>query len=370
MPEIWLPYGDVETLVTLQAENLGEILESPVEDRTTEATATLGSRLAEVGQLIASDQSPTTMAVLKSLSASILQKSGLELYAKNPKRVESAVPELRGRVVAPGAEREVVLREKEVEFATPSEFSDKRARVVLGTALPDPLFGLVDSAISFCLDWVTNARWAGYEASGSKAPSPFKKTEAYDTVAELAEKFQNTRFVTIVPRGGKPHLILEDAPFDAVKNGFDEKTAPQSRAMVVGTGGRGYDDTLSGALRLLWASLNCVRPSGEILLLSECADGLGSRALEMFVTGRISDEGKKRSQYVEGIEELAYLKKLKESYSTILLSGLPEFYTKSKLGLTIARGSGEAVGKLLGRLGRTAKVNVVIRAGECRFSSG
>jgi hypothetical protein len=364
-----LPYGDVETLVTLQAENLGEIVESPVEDKTTEATTTLGTRLREVGQIIASDQRPTTMAVLKSLSGAITQTPGLVLYASNPRKVENAVPELRGRVVAPKAPLQMISRKKEVEFAAPGELTDRSVRVVLGTAQADPLFGLVDSAVSFCLEWVTNARWAGYEASGSKEPSPFKKTDAYDAVAELSQKFQSTTFVTIVPRGGKPHQLLEDAPFDAVKNAFESKTAPQSRAMIVGTGGRGYDDTLSGALRLVWGSLNCVRPSGEILLLAECADGLGSRALEMLVTGRMTDDGRKKSQYVEGIEELAYLRRLKEDYGVILLSGLPEFYSKSKLGLTIARGSGEGVGKLLGRLARTTKVNVVIRAAECLLSS-
>ena len=369
MPEIWLPYGDVETLITLQAENLGEIVESPVEDRTSEVTETLGSRLSEVGQLVTCDQRPATMAVLKSLSGAILRTPGLELYARNPRKVESAVPELRGRVHAPGGQLQVVSTEKGVEFAAPGEFSEQSVRVVLGTAQPDPLFGLADSAISFCMGWVTNARWAGYAASGSNEPSPFKKTRAYDALAELSQKFQNTTFVTIVPQGGKPHLLLEDAPFDAVKNGFEGKTAPQSRGMIVGAGGRGYDDTLSGVLRLVWASLDCVKPSGEILLLSECADGLGSRALEMLVTGRMTDEGRKKSLYVEGIEELGYLKKLKEDYGVMLLSGLPESYAKSKLGLTVARGSGEAVGKLLGKLGRTTKVNVVIRAGESLLSS-
>jgi hypothetical protein len=228
---------------------------------------------------------------------------------------------------------------------------------------------LVDSAVSFCLEWVANARWAAYASSGSKEPSPFKETDAYDAIAELSQKFQRTTYVTVVPRGGKPHLLLEDAPFDAVKNGFESKVAHQAKAMIVGTGGRGYDDTLSGALRLVWGSLSCVKPSGEILLLAECADGLGSRALEMLATGRMTDEGKKKSQYVEGIEELAYLKRLKEDYGVILLSGLPEFYSRSKLGLTIARGSGEGVGKLLGKLARTTKVNVVTRAAECLLSS-
>src|SRR5207244_10701818 len=97
----------------------------------------------------------------------------------------------------------------------------------------------------------------------------------------------------------------------------------------------------------------------------------GSDALEMLITGRMTDQGltKKKGVYVEGLEELHYLRKLKGSYSIILMSGLPELYARTKLGFATARGSAEAVGKLLGKLGRTAKVNVVTRACECCLSS-
>jgi len=106
------------------------------------------------------------------------------------------------------------------------------------------------------------------------------------------------------------------------------------------------------------------------LLVSECGDGLGSPALEMLASGRIpADGGRKREKYVPGIEEIYYLNKLKEEYGVLLLSGLPEIFAKNALGLTTARGSGEAVGRLLNRLGRTAKVNIVTREAECRVES-
>jgi hypothetical protein len=90
----------------------------------------------------------------------------------------------------------------------------------------------------------------------------------------------------------------------------------------------------------------------------------------MLVSGRIAGEGKGRKEkYVDGLEEIYYLAKLKEEYDVLLLSGLPELFAKGKLGLTTARGSGEAVGRVLNKLGRTAKVNLVTRAPECRAVS-
>jgi hypothetical protein len=84
---------------------------------------------------------------------------------------------------------------------------------------------------------------------------------------------------------------------------------------------------------------------------------------------RASEDLGLREKYVAGLEEIYYLDKLKEEYGVLLLSGLPEVFAKNKLGLTTARGSGEAVGRLLNRLGRTAKVNLVTRATECRVQS-
>ena len=106
-------------------------------------------------------------------------------------------------------------------------------------------------------------------------------------------------------------------------------------------------------------------------MISECAGGIGSPALEMLASGRIQEEkGKKREKYIPGLEEIFYLGKLKEDYGILLLSGLPETYARSKLGLTTAKGSAEAVGRVLNKVGRSGKLNVVPRASECMIESG
>jgi nickel-dependent lactate racemase len=141
--------------------------------------------------------------------------------------------------------------------------------------------------------------------------------------------------------------------------------------MVIGIGGRGYDDTLSSALRLVWNVIEGVRKAGSVLLVAECSEGMGSTALEMLVTERMGGVGeRRREKYVDGIEEVFYLNKLKDEYDLLLLSGLPETYARSKLGLTTAKGSGEAVGRILNKVGRSGKLNVVSRAPECLVDSG
>jgi nickel-dependent lactate racemase len=201
-------------------------------------------------------------------------------------------------------------------------------------------------------------------------PEPFQKSGAYDTLEGLIERAPESKFLTLVPRRGKLGMVMEDAPFDAIRNAFPRVQMPQARGLVLGAGGRGYDDTFSSALRSVWSALPGVRRAGSVLVIAECSEGVGSSALELLVTERLAEGGRRRERYVEGLEEVFYLNKLKDEYEVLLLSGLPETYARSKLGLTTAKGSGEAVGRMLNRVGRSGKVNVVPRASECLVQSG
>jgi nickel-dependent lactate racemase len=202
-------------------------------------------------------------------------------------------------------------------------------------------------------------------------PSPFLKTASYSKVEGFLEGVKDARFATVIPRGGRLRSVLVDAPFDAIKNTFVTTDLQPSRGLILGAGGAGYDDTLSMAIRGVWGATPGLRKSGSLLLVAECSEGLGSPALEMLATGRLTgDAERRRGRYVEGLEEISYLNRLKEDYDVLLLSALPEVYAKSKLGLSTARGSGEAVGRLINKTGRTARINVVGRAPECRLSSG
>ena len=243
------------------------------------------------------------------------------------------------------------------------------AKLLIGTARPDPFFGITDAKVEACLNWVTRSHAMVLDSGKVMEPTPFQKTESYESIEGLVEKFPESKFLTVVPRGGTPRTVLEDAPFDAIRNAFAKTPMPPARGMVVGIGGRGYDDTFSSAIRGVWNVLEGVRKSGSILLVAECSEGMGSTALEMLVTGRLAEGERRKEKYVEGIEEIFYLNKLKDEYDVLLLSGLPETYARSKLGLTTAKGSGEAVGRILNKMGRTGKVNIVPRAPECLVES-
>jgi hypothetical protein len=362
LPELWIPYGAVEALVTVQAENLGAVVDLQPERAAVEAER-LAERVKGAASLFVCDASPTTSELLKELSAAILAAPQLKVYSAAPRRVETAVPELKGRIATlpppvPAAEGGA--------FMAP-ELTEGGTKLFIATPRPDPLFGMVDARVAACLNWVARSRAEAARARKEMEPTPFEMTRSKEVADALARGITGARFLDIIPRGGKVRAVMEDAPFDALRNAFAESAVQPAKAVVVGAGGRGYDDTLSSAIRTAWYALGGARKAGTVLLMAECSEGLGSTALEMAATGRTLGDGRRRDAYVDGAEDVLYLSKLREEYDVLLLSGLPEVYAKSKLGLTTARGAGEAVVRLLSKLGKTGKMNVVTRANECRL---
>ena len=365
MPEIWIPYGGVETLVTLQAENLGTVAEAAPEPPNLE-----GERTAEIlrgtSRLFICDGSPITLEFLRSLVTSIGENQTMKIFSPAPKRIESAVAELKGRVstLAPPLSGE----EEEVTYAP--ELMDSGTKLFVGSARPDPMFGILDAKTSACLNWVSRSRSVAAGKQSGMEPEPLTKTAAYEAIENLSEKIPGAKYLTMVPRGGKLRTAMEDAPFDAIKNAFPRIPVAPTKGLVLGAGGRGYDDTFSSALRGIWSALDGVRRTGTVLIVAECSEGMGSTALEMLVTGRIDEGDRRKGKYIDGMEEVFYLNKLRAEYDVLLLSGLPETYARTKLGLTTAKGSGEAVGRVLNKVGRSGKINVVPRAPECLVQSG
>ncbi|HEV2226204.1 MAG TPA: hypothetical protein VGR56_05290, partial [Nitrososphaerales archaeon] len=351
---------------TIQAENLGTLVEpgtgagSPEVERLVELAKSASA-------IFISDFAPTTVELLRAMTPAIGESQALGLYSAAPKRIEGSIPELKGRVAtlpppvpSPEDQGPVFVQ----------QLSQTGTKLILGTAKPDPLFGIVDAKVQACLNWVARSHGVAAQARKGMEPEPFQKTEAYEEIERIAKGIEDAHFLSAVPRGGKVRTVMENAPFDAIKNSFVKTSVQPTRGMIVGAGGRGFDDTLSAAIRGVWNVLPGIRRTGSVLLIAECSEGIGSTALEMLVTGRLSGVGeRKREKYVEGLEEVFYLSKLKEEYDIMLLSGMPETYAGTKLGLTTARGSGEAVGRMLNKVGRSGKLNVVPRAPECFVES-
>jgi hypothetical protein len=359
--EIWVPYGDVESLLTLQAENLGELVDPPPEGHAEELAQILRDRLKGFQRLVVCDARPATLKLMRSLSQYLPADGTVAINAPSPKAVEEGVPGIKGRVTKLSASSSVVTSGT-TELRLPPEVVEGK-NLFVATGAPDPLFGYSDARVCAALSYMPGSRRYAYEAKEGDVPKMLEETKPYSVLASLMDGLRENAYVTVVTRGGEPFSLIDGGAKDARGHFFPQQPAP-AKGIVVGGGGRGYDDTFSGLLRLSMGALGAVRKGGDVLLVGECGNGIGSEALQMQAQGRISDISLRRGFYADGIEEISYLTRLKEDYSVTLLSSLPDLYANGRFKFRAAKSASEALQKAFTSAGRAAKLHVFTRASE------
>lgn len=361
--EIWVPYGDVESLVTLMQENLGETIDPKPESHVEEILVPLAEKMKGAQRLVICDHKPATIKVVKALLAKV-PKEGHSFVSPNPKKVEAAIPELKESVERLRPPGEAAGAEGQGGKVS-QDVSGAERKFAISTGEPDPLFGFIDAPLALAFGSIAGARRLGYRKRDGDEARPLREdSPSYAAVRQEADAIPGVDYATIITRGGEPYSIVEGDSAKQARAHYLAAEVPPAKGLVVGAGGRGYDDTLSHAIRLSLGALKGVKKGGEVVLVAECRDGVGSEALQMYLTGRMTESFMKRGAYVEGLEEISYVAELNDRYGVILLSSLPELYAGGKLRFRTARGSGEALGKVFSSVGRGAKLNVVTRACE------
>ena len=128
------------------------------------------------------------------------------------------------------------------------------------------------------------------------------------------------------------------------------------RLAIVCAGGGPFDSTLSNVLRAACLHLRSIQKGGEIVIVGECSEGLGSTALEMLFEGRPIP-----STYVDGIEDLECIKALKEKGDIYLVTALPSSILK-RIGLDGYRSLSNTFSNIQSRHGWRLKALVIAHA--------
>jgi nickel-dependent lactate racemase len=141
------------------------------------------------------------------------------------------------------------------------------------------------------------------------------------------------------------------------------KLEDRARAVVASAGGGAFDQNLTTALRALWNVSGFIRPGGIFILVAECRGGLGSRALDRYVSGRITLETLSvGDQYLDGAEDLIFLSEIAKTLKIVLISSLPNYYVETVLGLRVAKRLRDAVDYALSSGGSRIKLDVLYNA--------
>ncbi len=116
--------------------------------------------------------------------------------------------------------------------------------------------------------------------------------------------------------------------------------------------------TLNDSLYSLWNSIGVLKKQGTAVLLAESSYGLGDGALTMYLEGKVNLSEIKKTSYVNGLEHLVYLENLKDEYYLGLVSSIPFYYTKTKLGFNTYNNVKEVLENMISRYGKSSKVMI------------
>jgi nickel-dependent lactate racemase len=150
----------------------------------------------------------------------------------------------------------------------------------------------------------------------------------------------------------------------ALEGSYELTVDKQADITVVSAGGFRYDFNLYNASWALREASKITKRNGTIILLAECSEGLGAEAFTKL--SRVTDPSEFERRYTYGADALQMLNKMSKTQRIILVSGLPKYLAES-FGVETARTANEAYQLAMG--GRRNRSTYVVPFGStCKFN--
>ncbi|HSB57083.1 MAG TPA: transcriptional regulator [Nitrosopumilaceae archaeon] len=353
MPEIWLNYGSTDVVLDIRAENLDKKIDST---GTVLTDPEIASKLEQIDlskptELVVLDHSKAVQKIISLLFDTCNQKS---------------IPKPRLLIDKPG------LNLMKSIFTDPSlsiaEFDDVQLSnsnlIFVGEMEFDGLFGFNTISTKLIRRFGKEHMLAAYEKRKGNLPAP---GEDLPNIS-IAQKFTDEFEISAIEIVGNSTGVIDFATgHPSSTSQISKSFVPiavneigKHRTMIISPGKEGGGETLGRSLGSLWNCSEAIKEEGLAILLAECGRGIGSEAIQQYIEGRMNlDRLKNPAKYVDGMEDLLFLTETAKKFNIGIVSILPEFYIKEKLGMIAFSGIKDAMDYILKTQGIRQKVSVV-----------
>ena len=374
MPEIWFPYGPVEVAINLKVENLFEHIESKYSPMSEESITQI------ISTVDANDKTCILLPNPSNGSIEIVRRLLLEFKSKNISldtinlvsekqylsHIRKTLSEVSVKVSESESPTEVCGKIDNIDIKLPRLFNVSDKRIIVTNSGFDPLFGYASGPSTLVRSLGGPLMAEAFKRRDSDIPQPGTDTNPYKFAKEIAARISNLQSIEVISDGSGISSLFSgnilDAQMASTKTLSECSSVSGSdelRAVIVSAGGLDFDFTLSKSLRALYNVMDGVKEKGYVALVTECSGGLGSDALRMFVSGRLDMTSLRKEDYVDGLEDLVYLKTAQKKYNLMLVSILPTYYAETKLGLRQFKKAGDAFSHILSSSGSKTKVLII-----------
>ena len=353
MPEIWLNYGPTDVVLDIRAENL---------DRKIDSKGTILTDPEIISKLGQTDLSkPTELVVLDNSKA--VQKVISILFEKCNQK---SIPKPRLLVDRPTMNvMKTVFSDQGLVI---EDFDDVQLSnsnlIFLGDLEFDGLFGFNTISTKLLRRFGKEHMLAAYEKRKGNLPAPGEELPNLAVAQKFTDAFEISAIEIMANSTGVLDLTVgHPSSTSSISKSFipiATKEVGKHRTLIIGTGKESAGETLGRSLSSLWNCEQAVKEEGLAILLTECRSGVGSEAIRQYMEGRMNlDRLKNPAKYVDGMEDLLFLTETAKKFQIGIVSILPEFYTKEKLGMIAFSGIKDAMDYILKTHGIRQKVAVV-----------
>ena len=364
MPEIWLKYGTTDVVLDIKFENIANQISSTfqvsLDQEDIKTAITSGIPITDKMLILGLSASKAAAKTITMLAQEAHTK-GLSFTIDVPHKIASTL-----RANLADIETTPVNR---IDYQS---LNDRMAKfqntVIVSSAAYDPLFGFSGAPTALLRNLLADQMAEAFNARKDNRPAPGIEgdplkvaTSAVGSIPalsiELVADGDNVRGIHI---GG-----IKEA-FDKAIGQLQSISTIESElvkcAIISASDEPSSHSTLATALNSLWNSIHIIKEGGTAILLAEAREGIGGGALQMSIEGRLKQEQLHLSPYIDGLEHLLFIEELRVKYDMGLVSTLPHYYTKTKLGFTPYSGTKDVLQKLQEKHGKNFRTLVLSNA--------
>jgi hypothetical protein len=359
MPEIWLRYGTTDVVLDIRFENLAEQISAnfPALPEEEVRTAVAGVPLTDNMLVIALSGSKAAGRIITILS-DLAREKGFNVTVDVPQKIAGAL-----RASLAGNETISINR---IDYQSLQERMGKfQSTVVVSTVSYDPLFGFAGAPTSFVRNLLPDRMDEAFKARKNNRPAPGTRAAPLKVALSAAANIPAASVELVASNAGIAgiHIGSTSEAFEKAASQLQSLSTSETDmtkcAIISASGEAGVHSTLAGALNSLWNSVHIVKEGGSAILVAENREGVGGGALQMFIEGRLKQEQLQSSPYVDGLEHLLFIEELRQKIELGLVSTLPHYYARSKLGFATYAGMKDILDKLPEKQGKSFKALVL-----------
>jgi hypothetical protein len=359
MPEIWLRYGTTDVVLDIRFENLANQISAGFQALPEE----------EIRAAIAGVPLTNNMLILSLLGSKAAGRAvamlGEEARAKGFNFTVDVPPRAAGALRASLAGNEIISINRIDYQSLQDRMSKFQSTVVVSSVAYDPLFGFSGAPTALLRNLLVNSMAEAFRARKNNRPAPGVQGGPLRVATSAVAGIPATSVELVASSGGIAgvHTGSINEAFEKAISQLQSISAVETdlvKCAIISAGGEaGTHSTLAGSLNSLWNSVHAVREGGSAILVAENREGVGGGSLQMFIEGRLRPEQLQQSPYVDGLEHLLFIEELRQKYELGLVSTLPHYYARTKLGFSTYAGMKDILDRLPEKHGKNFKALVL-----------